>query len=458
VDDIEGLPFWQLRFDKDGNSDAGRERFISDELRASSISDLLVFCHGWNNDFPIAKDLYQKFFSLVPPLLVGRIKPQRKVGLLGIFWPSMRWPDEPIPDFAAVSPVPDLGAGEGGSASSFELPLFPAPPPPGTETKRVVLEAFPGSNPADVDELIHLMMTRPDNAASLRRSHAIIASLAASSTPDLLPGDGEGAGQVPAMAEPGRDPAEVYTAFQQALEDSGIETSEAAGAAGLDRTITGLWHGGQEVLRQVTYWQMKKRAGIIGANGLGPFIRRLNAAFPDLGVNLIGHSFGARAVSFSLRALPVGGSTGVRSVTLLQGAFSHFAFAEALPFDPGRSGLLKDMQSKVDGPIIACHSRYDSAVGTFYPLASLAAGQDAADFTNPLFRWQAIGHDGHQPSAQLLSLRQGGQAYAIEGVTLGNIDASSIVRHGSPPSGAHSDIFHEELAWIPLCAGGLVTA
>jgi hypothetical protein len=30
------------------------------------------------------------------------------------------------------------------------------------------------------------------------------------------------------------------------------------------------------------------------------------------------------------------------------------------------------------------------------------------------------------------------------------------VRNGRPPSGAHSDIFHDQLAWVALSAGGLV--
>ena len=37
-----------------------------------------------------------------------------------------------------------------------------------------------------------------------------------------------------------------------------------------------------------------------------------------------------------------------------------------------------------------------------------------------------------------------------------NIDASEIVRTGGPPSGAHSDIVHPELAWIVLTAGRIV--
>ena len=41
-------------------------------------------------------------------------------------------------------------------------------------------------------------------------------------------------------------------------------------------------------MRQLTYWQMKNRAGVIGEKGLGPFIGRLHDAEPDVRVNLVG--------------------------------------------------------------------------------------------------------------------------------------------------------------------------
>ena len=97
-----------------------------------------------------------------------------------------------------------------------------------------------------------------------------------------------------------------------------------------------VWHGAKEALRQLTYWQMKNRAGVVGSRGLGPAIARLADAFPDLRFHLIGHSFGARLVSFALAGLPDAGPSPVKSVTLLQGAYSRFAFTDPLPFRRGR--------------------------------------------------------------------------------------------------------------------------
>ena len=75
---------------------------------------------------------------------------------------------------------------------------------------------------------------------------------------------------------------------------------------------------------------MKRRAGTVGELGLGPLLGQLARSSPEVRVHLVGHSLGARLVSFALRGLPDGVRT-VKSVTLLQGAFSHYAFASRLP-------------------------------------------------------------------------------------------------------------------------------
>src|SRR6266536_1725216 len=96
-----------------------------------------------------------------------------------------------------------------------------------------------------------------------------------------------------------------------------LATGEDARPAGED--------GAEEALRQLTYFEMKKRAGVVGQAGLGPLVGRLAAAAPELRVHLIGHSFGARLVSFTLAGLPDpgAGASPVKSLLLLQGAFSH---------------------------------------------------------------------------------------------------------------------------------------
>ncbi len=110
---MAGQRFWELTFDADGDTDAGaRDRFLT-EVRDAGLTDLVVFSHGWNNDHRIATALYERFFGL----LAGQLPAGRRdsVGLVGVFWPSQRWSDEPIPDFAAAPAAG--GGGRGGGAA-----------------------------------------------------------------------------------------------------------------------------------------------------------------------------------------------------------------------------------------------------------------------------------------------------------------------------------------------------
>ena len=147
-------------------------------------------------------------------------------------------------------------------------------------------------------------------------------------------------------------------------------------------------------------------------------ITRLGASRPGLRVHLIGHSFGARLVSFALAGLPertVGATSPVKSLLLLQGAFSHFAFADALPFDAARGGAVRGMGQRVGGPLVTTHTLLDTAVGRFYPLASVLARQDAARLTGSApSRWGAFGNDGAQAvNALEVSLAAVGTKYAF---------------------------------------------
>jgi pimeloyl-ACP methyl ester carboxylesterase len=204
---------------------------------------------------------------------------------------------------------------------------------------------------------------------------------------------------------------------------------------------------------------MKRRAGTVGERGLGRTIGQLAEAAPDVRVHLVGHSFGGRLVSFALRGLPEGVRT-VKSVTLLQGAFSHYAFAARLPHDPRASGVLHGQQKRVDGPLVCCYSHFDSALGTIYPLASRMAGDSrsvTADFDIGRAlgaKWGAMGHDGVQAveGTKTFTLADALRAKLPTSGCV-NIDAAEVVKRGGPPSGAHSDICHRELAQVVLAAG-----
>ncbi|MFJ6050992.1 serine-threonine protein kinase [Streptomyces sp. NPDC092307] len=415
-------PYAELTFDSEGDVD----RVTQGAVSRMEATDLLVFAHGWNSDRSTATRLYDRFFAPFEGLVGSGVR----LGYVGVVWPAMRFSDEPIPDFDAPGAPAEPGLG-----SALD-PL----------TRRALGEFWPERR-AELDRVAELLAERPDSAAAFIEFGALVRELA-------------GVDAVPAMVAPSvpaiftDDVLEVCRALSLALVRAGAPAATAPEGPGLTvgGGLRGLWDGAKELLRQAAYYKMKKRAGVVGERGLGPVLAQLAAARPALRFHLIGHSFGARVVSFSLRAVP-DRARYVKSVTLLQGAFSHYAFADRLPHDKGHGGALRGLQHRVDGPVVACHSPYDSALRIFYPLASRMAG-DSAGLLGFDERWGAIGHDGVQavPGAPRLSL----DAALREGVPAAgcvSVDAGSVVRRGGAPSGAHSDICHEELARLVVDAG-----
>ncbi|MET9765415.1 serine-threonine protein kinase [Streptomyces sp. NPDC006372] len=426
-------PYWELTFDADGDpARRPRDRLLAG-VTERKVRDLIVFAHGWNNDRSSATRLYDRFFAPVP-----RLAPAARIGYVGVLWPAMRFSDEPIPD------LPRAVAAE-------------APPRPvlDKDTRHALLETFPG-RAILVDQIARLLEQQPPEEAELEefgRLVRLLVEVVAPGPQALFAAD------TVAEGVPQSEPEMVAGSTAAACEEfaralAGLEASGAQRGFRLPNP----WDGAHELLRQATYYAMKRRAGTVGERGLGRVVGQLAQAAPGVRVHLVGHSFGARLVSFALRGLPEGVRT-VKSVTLLQGAFSHYAFAARLPHDARAGGVLQGQQNRVDGPLVCCHSRHDSALGTMYPLASRMAGDSRSAAGLDLGRalgakWGAMGYGGTQAvsGTRAYSLAEALRTrLPVSGCV--NVDAAAVVRRGGPPAGAHSDILHEELARLVLAAG-----
>jgi pimeloyl-ACP methyl ester carboxylesterase len=218
-----------------------------------------------------------------------------------------------------------------------------------------------------------------------------------------------------------------------------------------------LWDGARNAVRVASYFEMKNRAGVVGKDGLGPLLARLVPAEGRPRIHLIGHSFGARLVAFALAGLPAdrrGATSPVKSLTLIQGAFSHFSFAQPMPIDAARNGALAAARNGVDGPLLATFSAADRAVGWWYPAASLLSHSDSESAQDLTYRWGAMGHDGYQQQdVTEITLQSAGKPYAFENVHFYRLDSNAVIAADqSPISGAHSDIQHPEILWAALAA------
>jgi hypothetical protein len=462
TDSIAGLPFWDLVFDAEGDTDGASADALIAEVKTRSVTDLYVFSHGWNNERRTARRLYEAFFGLLAAQLAATAAgPAVTAGLAGVFWPAKRWSDEPIPDFTPGAGAPGAGAAgapsgagsagvaSGGAAAATLREREPVGAPVSQlddQTLADLLATFPASK-----AVIERMAALLDGPATEEAQTEFFAHLQDFAAIEGLPEDD---GETAEDTEPGvprmlsDQPRAVFDRYADALR----LPPSAGGEAGIGDFARRVWSGAKEALRQATYWEMKSRAGVVGRKGLGPLLGRLATEAPQVRVHLIGHSFGARLVSYALAGLPAG-RTPVKSVTLLQGAFSHFAFTRPLPFDAGRSGALAGMQTRIDGPLTVCFSRHDGAVGTFYPLASMAARDDSAGAEERFYRWGGMGADGAQnDDARLDAIRPAGATYRFSRDHILNIDAAEVVRRGAAPTGAHSDIVHPELTWVVLAA------
>ncbi|MGW1890952.1 serine-threonine protein kinase [Streptomyces sp. NPDC002004] len=457
--DVGVAPYWELTFDADGDVDVHQRDRLTAQLRDRDVRDLVVFAHGWNNDRSTAIWLYDRFFAPFPSLAPGA-----RLGYVGVLWPSMRFTDEPIPDYPhahAVAAGPSLDPG----------------------TRQALAAVFPDCAAA-LSRIAQLLDERPDDPAALDEYVELVRRLATAG-PQACAADADGEGD-PAMLHD--DPLTVCRGLADALAAVGARpaggtaaagTAEGTGAAQgagapngsghagtagaapapgqqtpfLGDGLAKVWEGARELLRQVTYFTMKRRAGTVGAKGLGPAVGHLAQAAPGVRVHLVGHSFGGRLVSFALDGLP-DGVRSVKSVTLLQGAFSHYAFAARLPHGMHGSGALNGRERRVDGPLVCCFSRHDTALGVMYPLASRMSGDATSVFGLDGATWGAMGHDGVQSvdGATRLALADAlGSGLPATGFI--SVDAAGVVRRGGPPAGAHSDICHPELARVVLAAG-----
>ncbi|MFC6600126.1 serine-threonine protein kinase [Kitasatospora paranensis] len=405
---IGGLPYWEVRFDRDG-------RLLDDDglvaaLPGSGVRELFVFCHGWNSSDTGARALYAYTFGELAAQIDSFVPSWHgKAGVVGVFWPSMLFPED-APDSPSTASTP------------AELATALAP-------------AFAPAEQAKLTGITALLDKQPEDAEQLQAFHRLVGGLVTS--PPLA---AEDTGQQAVLDKP---TGEVFSAL------AGL-ASEQGDAQGLPNPFKVLWHGAREALRTASYYEMKNRAGVIGRDGLGPLLGR--CAGNGRRVHLMGHSFGARLVAFALPGLPDGIGSPVASVLLVQGAFSHFGFAAPMPVDIDRNGFLAPYFDRVAGPLQSTFSLADRAVGWWYPAASMLNNEDDQAASDLTYRWGGMGHDGFQQGGvDQFDLRPAGEPYPLQGRHFYRLCGDEVIKADqSPFAGAHGDIKHPEVVWAAL--------
>ena len=439
MDTIAGLPFFPLEITKDGRLfSADQKSAIEAAARqtgAGKVTDFFVVSHGWNNDKAEARELYDGLFKNISALIPAHPSlANRKFAIVGVFWPSKKFADSEL--------IPAGGAAGMGGADLSSIAVkqkleslkgtFDAPDEAALEHAKSLIDGLENS-PAKQKEFVNLIRSLVPQTSSdatddasdkflKRPAGEIMKTLAGPSMMVPRPGGGGGA---------------------LGLND------QAGGAASLGDFFSGMKAAASRLLNFATYYQMKERAGVVGKalNGMLASMRQLR---PDLRIHLIGHSFGARAVTAAVDGpVPFAPS----SLSLLQGAFSHNGFAAK--FDGQKDGFFRKVvaQSKVAGPIIATHTVNDKAVGVAYALASRFSNDNAAALGDENDVFGGIGRNGavKMSAAEFVkgSLLAATSPYAFVARKVHNLKADKFIS-------GHSDIEGPQVANAILCAVAVV--
>jgi hypothetical protein len=434
--------YWELRFEADGTvaPRSGEVAALVEQVRDSGTQDLFVMSHGWGNSEEVADQLYRGMFGL----LQASPGVPASARFLAVYWPSLWFPDPPAD-------------GERDLPRSRKT----APPPPGQADAAVsgkaiatsLADGFSGSDRDDIRRMGRLVdaglkgvaagESQEVQQARLEEFHALLGKVFA--TPSS-PGAVEDSGETALFATD--DPGTAYGKLSAVM---GSAPSEGD-VQGIGDFFGKVWNGAKDALRVGSYFQMKSRAGDVGRDGLGAFLVALHGAAPGVRVHLIGHSFGARLVAFSLAGFADPQQSPVASLTLVQGAFSHWSFSDGSS-DLGIKGALAGFQNRVKGPLCATFTSADWAVGNWYPKASFLAQQDNQD-SEGVSRWGGMGADGYRGvPARDLALPLTGQETFAPG-EFHRIDANFVITDTSagPFAGAHSDIQKPEVAALIVAA------
>ncbi len=434
MEQLSGFPYFPVQFTKDAAvHDQADITALKEFLQQSGTTDLVVISHGWNNNMEEAKTLYARFFANMRSLLDGGSLAglsNRKWAILGVLWPSKKFEEEEL--------IPSGAAGAGSVAGMAAM-----------KAKLANLKNVFDSPQANhtLDELQRLLPKVEDSPSAQKEFVEQVRSLLRKKAVDeedgselffkVPPGD---------MLEKLRKPVS-FTSARPPASSGGAAAIGGGGAAGLGEFFSGIWSGVRNLLNYATYYQMKERAGLVGANGLNPILRAVKAEHAGLKIHLIGHSFGGRLVAATVAGSSDATLLQVTSLSLLQAAFSHYGFAEK--WDNTHNGFFHRVVSAqaVAGPTIITCTDNDRAVGLAYPIASLLAGQVAAGIGDKNDKYGGIGRNGAQktPRTTDMHLLDVTASYQLTKGRLHNLSTDRLIKN-------HGDVDNKEVVYAVASA------
>lgn len=352
---LTGVEFetWLLKFDKSGACISPRTRqALLERLAANQATPVLVFSHGWKNEYGDALALYTGFLKELQTHLDQRGAGRPKPLFVGIIWPSTWLSFDTGPEIAAE---PALSRQEGADAFKRELAGNLADP-----AQRDAFYALCDAPHLGADDALKLAGLVVDAlAAQPAASTSDAAEKGARDAGVMLAGAralgtlGQGA------ASPGEQPG------AGGLGEGGtVDQGPAAGPR--DAGMLGLLDP-RELLRVASVYQMKDRAGTVGWNGVSALVHDIlvRSRAP---LHMAGHSFGAKVVLSAILACQLPPDRKVASALLLEPAISYLCFASQVPGSEGTGGY-RDVLGKIGKSLLMTYSAHDFPLHDVFHLA-----------------------------------------------------------------------------------------
>lgn len=426
--DSTDVPYYIIPFDKKGRC-IGPQTWQHLLDGANQYTDIYLFSHGWNNDWKAATANYESFIEGFIKMRADNALPMHpgyKPLLVGIFWPSaiLVHEDEQAPKFASDATM-DIAAA---AAQQMLADLVSELPDKDVE-RFYELAQKEGFTEAEALEFAKILQPvyRSENdelSGSTCRSFEEIVT----SWKELTPSQET---ELPSL-----DSFGTTGATKSANE-------AAAAASGFLDFVKDL---PRNAVRGATVWQMKDRAGTVGAKGVSPLLvdllEKANAR-----IHLIGHSYGAKVLLSALCSpdrLPAGRK--VHSVLLLQPAVSHLCFAASLPMT-GKPGGYRKALDRAEQPILSTFSSHDFPLTKVFHLAlvrpsDLGEIKIAAETDEPPSVFAALGGFGpRQAGEKLIDIQDVKQPYTLDAaVRIYGLRADRTI-------GSHGDVSNPSTWW-----------
>lgn len=442
MDQIAGFPYFKVELTKEGKIFKPAQR---DDLLANvpaGTTDIVIASHGWNNDINDAQALYTNLFKHIAKELPQSSMKTRKLAVVGVFWPSKKFAEEDL--------IPGGGASVGGASAA---------------KVQSRLDNLASTLGADAAAEIAKAKTAAANLNDAASQKAYIEALRKALEKEVGAADASERQEDAADLFFSESPADIFDALKvpPGILPAAPKPSGAGGATGVPKPTAGLGGGAGgaagiggffrsmadralDIANFTTYYVMKKRAGIVGKEGLAPLIAAMRAKYPNANVHLVGHSFGGRVVTAAIDAQP--GAAAVASLTLLQAAFSHNALGDD---KKGLKGFFRAVVTgkKIKGPVIISHTANDRAVGIAYPLASRLARDNSKALGDRNDPYGGLGRNGalFADASEEFKLAKNSGAFAFKAGKIYNLNADAVIPN-------HGGVEQPEVARAMLSAMG----